>query len=220
MRGLAELRDINENPSAARKDDALFERNRNRERDLEQQRRHGQRVEARQAQNRDNRPSAAAKAAVGDLLAGLLIGAAIEDMLGSIAQDPPSHQDRIQPGIDQPPFIEFWADLNKQREWDGKPEALYKEARSLFNGGETPIGAMTFIGKQWDGLRAVPSKPVTYLGGERPAYHGEYREVTRLGVKWHKVLTINGDPVSYQIPEAAVNAAEYQRNKYVAPGNR
>jgi hypothetical protein len=111
----------------------------------------------------------------------------------------------------QPPFIAFWENLNETRLRSGQPEVLLKEARALFNGGETPVGAMTFIGKQWEGLRAVPSKPVSYLGGNRPAYHGEYREVTERGTVWHKVKHDDGEPVSYKIPEAAINAAEEVR---------
>lgn len=116
-------------------------------------------------------------------------------------------QDRIQPGIDQPPFLAFWHDLNARRERAGLPEAHYKEAKLLFEGGETPLGAMTFVGKQWEGLRAVPAKPVAYLGGHRPQYHGEHREITGKGTVWHKVTGPSG-PTPYACPEAALVAAK------------
>lgn len=118
-----------------------------------------------------------------------------------------SSQDRIQPGIDLPPFLNFWSSLNARRERAGLPEARYKEAKTLFEGGETPLGAMTFVGKQWDGLRAVPAKPVTYLGGTRPSYHGQHREITGTGTLWHTVTGPSG-PILYTCPEAALVAAK------------
>lgn len=160
---------------------------------------------------KDQRPKTSKLAAL-EALAGLVV-------LDALTAERPhshfTHMDRIQPGIDQPPFVEFWANLNASREAHGLPEALYKEARTLFNGGETPVGAMTFIGKQWDGLRAVPAEPVKYLGGARPAYHGQYRQTTRLGVKWHTVKD-HGQPKVFRIPEEAVTEAEKVRNYRVA----
>lgn len=137
------------------------------------------------------------------------------------AQNKPSRGDAIVAGIladladhifpqldiDQPPFINFWANINAARLSAGLPEALYKEARVLFLGGETPVGAMTFIGKQWDGLRAVPVEPVVFLGD----YLGEYRIVSDAGTFWHKV-TNHGVPVVFKAPEAAIKAAEKVRN--------
>jgi hypothetical protein len=93
--------------------------------------------------------------------------------------------------------------------WSKRQTLNYGQAKRLFSGGETPIGAITFIGKEWDGIRAVPAKPVEYLGGQRPIYHGEFRiENSDGSLTWFKVLsTTNGEPLSYPIPEAALTAA-------------
>lgn len=125
----------------------------------------------------------------------------------------PEHQERVHSAIDgAPPFIAFWEKLNDRLTGQGLPEANYGTARKAFKGGDTPIGSLTFIGKQWDGLRAVPAEPVEYLGGKRPAYHGEYRVVgADEGVVWHKVLNKHELPIAYAIPEAALTAAEQAR---------
>jgi hypothetical protein len=225
MRGIGEIHETNANPHhrsdehfGARRTDGP-DVNRSFESNLADVRRraqafHGERVEARQHQN-DPRPSKG-DIVVAAILADLAVGAIIDGIVNGPGRHGVQTQDRIQPGIDQPPFIEFWADLNERRERLGEPpEALYQEARTLFNGGETPVGAMTFVGKQWDGLRSVPAEPVKSLGGSRPAYHGEYREVTRHGVKWHKVVNDNDAPIQYKIPEAALCGAEHQRNERI-----
>lgn len=127
----------------------------------------------------------------------------------------PEHQERIHSAIDaQPPFLKFWQRLNDNLKENGYPEANYGAARAAFNGGATPIGSMTFIGKQWDGLRAVPAELVKYLGGHRPAYHGEYRVVTEGGTKWHKVVNSHDKPITYSIPEAALTAAEQAKKDH------
>jgi hypothetical protein len=115
-----------------------------------------------------------------------------------------------EPGTGRPtpfwptPFQKFWA------EHPGLNYDQIKEARA---GGKTPIGAITFIGKEWDSIRAVPAKPVEYLGGVRPAYHGEYRaEACDGSLSWVKVVNQNADPISYQIPEAALTAARARKN--------
>lgn len=82
-----------------------------------------------------------------------------------------------------------------------------------------PLGALTFIGKKWDGLRAVPATPVQYLGGSRPAYHGEYRERTEHGIVWHKVANGAAKVISYALPEAALVAANDQRDIYIKKEN-
>jgi hypothetical protein len=198
----------------------------------EQQRFHGTRVEARQAEQRaGGRPKADPHGdAIIDRLFGggarptktaaqiddLFFTALLLDLLASNSRKEPEPQERITPFDDANGLGPFWKRLNATLEARGKPEANYGEARTLFEGGETPVGAMTFIGKQWDGLRAVPAKPVTYLGGERPAYHGEYKEVTGLtGTVWHKVVNQNGDPIVYKLPEAAITAAEDQRARKI-----
>jgi hypothetical protein len=102
------------------------------------------------------------------------------------------------------PFHAFWA---KRGTLD------YDTAKRIFSGGATPIGAISFIGKEWDGIRAVPAKPVTYLGGERPAYHGQYRAEQKDGSQlWLSVTNSNDSPISYQIPEAALTAARARKN--------
>jgi hypothetical protein len=98
----------------------------------------------------------------------------------------------------EPPFLKFWQRLNDERAARGEPEAGYKTARDAFNGGPTPAGALTFIGKKWDGLRAVPA-------GSN--YHGEFRQVTEDGTVWHVVSDSFG-PRVYTTPEAALGAAD------------
>jgi hypothetical protein len=147
---------------------------------------------------------------VASLLADLALGAILATALGGR----PKHlgMEGIHSAIDaQSALLRFWQRLNDHCAEQGLPEADYKTAREAFNGGPTPIGAMTFIGKQWDGLRAVPAEPVKYLGGSRPAYHGEYKIVSPEGTVWHKVKS-HGEPIVYKIPEAAITAAEEVRN--------
>lgn len=116
----------------------------------------------------------------------------------------------IQCAIDVlPPFFNFWQTLNAKRVAAGGVEVGYGEARELFAGGPTPHGALTFIGKEFEGLRAVPVDPV----GDKPAYHGEYREVTGdKGTVWHKVLNNDQLPIVYTTPEHAINAAIWHRD--------
>lgn len=103
-----------------------------------------------------------------------------------------------------PPFETFWS----QRQ-----HLNYGEAKKLYAGGETPVGAITFVGKEWDGIRAVPAKPVAYLGGARPAYHGQFRVANLDGSHtWRTVINQNDDAISYQIPEAALTAARDRKN--------
>lgn len=116
----------------------------------------------------------------------------------------------------EPPFVKFWQKFNDEREARGEGEARYSEAKAAFLGGATPTGALTFVGKDWDGLRAVPAKPVKHLGGQRPAYHGEYREVTDNGTVWHKVTNELGLPIAYGLPEAALVNAKERRDEKVA----
>lgn len=222
MRGLDEIRKINENPDAYHasrgQPGVISDHERARRRD--QQRFHGERVDARQAQRNGEdaaRTATIQKAEVVKKLDELLFTAILLDILASAGPDEPEPQERIDP-IDnnEPPFFKFWAKLNAGLIASGKSEAGYRQAREAFSGGTTPVGALTFIGKQWDGLRAVPAKPVTELGGVRPAYHGEYRIVSDEGTCWHKVVNDDEGPIVYKIPEAAITAAEYVRNKNFA----
>lgn len=115
-----------------------------------------------------------------------------------------------------PPFMRFWKRLNSERVAAGEADVDYKTAHEAFDGGATPVGAMTFIGKQWNGLRAVPSVPVTVLGGTRPNYHAEYRVVSENdGTQWFKVRDDAGNIRLYEIPEAAITAAERVRNETI-----
>jgi hypothetical protein len=99
----------------------------------------------------------------------------------------------------EPPFLKFWQKLNDERAARGEPEAGYKIAREAFAGGPTPEGALTFIGKKWDGLRAVPASMETY--------HAEFRQVSADdGTVWHVVSDHTG-PISFPSPEAALGAA-------------
>jgi hypothetical protein len=147
----------------------------------------------------------------------LFFTALLADILASGKPKKLDVQDRIHSAIDaEPPFFKFWQKLNERLAEHGQPEAGYKVAREAFSGGPTPVGALTFIGKQWDGLRAVPAEPVKFLGGIRPAYHGEYRIVSNEGTVWHKVVNDSELPIVYKLPEAALTAAEHVRNKNFA----
>ncbi len=138
----------------------------------------------------------------------IFLTAFILDVIRNSDHKEPEHQERIHSAIDaQPPFIQFWERLNGGLLAAGKPEAGYGQAREAFLGGKTPVGSLTFVGKEWDGLRAVPAEPVKYLGGTRPVYHGEHREVTGHGTLWHKVINDTDEPIVYKLPEAALTAA-------------
>lgn len=120
-----------------------------------------------------------------------------QDLIGSAIDYHQSH-----------PFMVFWQGLINARGAD----VGYPEARALFEGGPTPVGALTFIGREFEGLRAIPADPDEYLGGKRPAYHGEYREVTVKGVIWHKVRNNSQLPIVYSTVEAALKAAMVYRD--------
>jgi hypothetical protein len=106
----------------------------------------------------------------------------------------------------QPPFIRFWAKLNDERNARGDDEATYKEAKEAFNGGPTPAGSLAFIGKEFDGLRAVPSKKLVE-GGK--SYHGEFRETQAdESIVWRVVHSQHG-PIEYSSPEAAIRGARH-----------
>ncbi len=241
MRGLEQIKHLNENPHEARRDDAIFAPRDSRE----TQRLHGERVEARQRQN-DERPAtghsdplsdldrshrastksdlalrlilndliggnpngAAAKTV--DLIGSLLVEDAVNKTVRTLADRPrvPSNflgMDGIHSAIDADlPFLTFWAKLNDERAARGEGEARYREAKEAFNGGATPSGALTFIGKDWDGTRAIPAAPVA---GHK-AYRGEFRQKTKDGNTVWRVVANNTDgPISYGTPEAALEGA-------------
>ena len=198
MRGLAEIIESNENPAA-------YHRNRepqhgftSREDRAEQQRFHGERVEARQAE----RDSASVRAETN----GLFFTALLLDILASSSGRPkaqPEHQERIHSALDaEPPFVKFWQKLNDSLEARDEPEATYGQAKRAFLGGATPVGALTFIGKDWDGLRAIPAPPTD----GKKTYHGEFRQVSDEGTIWRTVHSGHG-PIAYATPEAALNGA-------------
>lgn len=117
--------------------------------------------------------------------------------------------DGIHSAIDaKPDFLKFWQKLNDDRAAGGHGEALYKEAKLAFSGGETPVGALTFIGKEWEGLRAIPAK--TFEG--KKTYHGEFRSVAPEGnLIWNVVSNTNCAPIAYANAEAALNGARHAR---------
>lgn len=176
-----------------------------------------ERIEARQAKRRVARN--VINEVVGAIIAGDLISTIVA---ADKRQREPGFMDRLETSgtFEEPPFVKFWQKLNDQLKAAGKPEAGFSMAREAFLGGPIPVGAMTFVGKEWDGIRAVPATPVAYLGGTRPAYHGEYRSVTDDGTKWLKVVNKHDQPISYALPEAALIEAKDQRNETVSPKNR
>lgn len=122
----------------------------------------------------------------------------------------PPTQERIDP-IDenQPPFFRFWTKLNAGLKAAGKPDADHKTAMTAFEGGPTPVGALTFIGKEWDGIRAVPVQPAL-PGRLAPAYHGEFRQVSDEGTIWRTVHNHSG-PREFPSAEGALNGAKHAK---------
>lgn len=196
---------------------------------------HGARVEARQAERRDARFFATHRGDAGTLLRGDETGG-IDDLLARLSGRPkrtaqddvsetlfalallgiladttrkePAPQERIDPiDANLPPLFQFWNRLNTELEAAGKPHADYKTARTAFSGGATPEGSLTFIGKDWEGLRAIPGKD---LVNGRVAYNGQFREVSEQGTVWRTVHSLHG-PVAFASPEAALNSAKLAR---------
>lgn len=238
MRGHEEIKDINENPHRHQVD-GTFDEGHDRSYDFESNKRLVAELRAKEraraglppssiapSANEQRRPlfaegrhERAGKAALVKNLDDTFFTLLLLDLLAAGARTQPKHEERIESAIDvQPdtPFFAFWKRLNAELTERGKPEAGYQTARQAFNGGATPIGALTFIGKDFEGLRAVPAQPVAYLGGTRPSYHGEIREVSEAGTKWSKVVNSHGDPILYTIPEAALTAARELRNTIAA----
>lgn len=175
---------------------------------------HGERVEARQRINgqpfNDQKPSKG-DAAVAGILADLAVGAIIDSILGG-PRVAPRHLglEGIHSAIDaEPPFLKFWQKLNDHRAEQGLDEAGYGEAKSAFLGGKTPLGSLTFIGKEWDGVRAVPTK--AYEG--RKSYRGEFRQVSDNGTVWRTVHSSSGE-IAYASPEAALAGALTAKNHF------
>ncbi len=123
---------------------------------------------------------------------------------------PPAPMENIHSAIDAPPetpFFKFWAKLNKRLAETGYVEADYGQAKEAFNGGKTPDGSLTFVGKDWDGLRAVPAHPTN----GKKTYHGEFRQVSDEGTVWRSVANGGGLPIAYGTAEAALHGARHAK---------
>lgn len=113
----------------------------------------------------------------------------------------------IHSAIDaQPPFLKFWQKLNDERDAKNLGEASYGEAKQAFTGGPTPVGALTFVGKDWDGLRAIPA---TSPHGR--TYHGEFRQTLIDGSSVWRLVASQSGTIAYATPEAALNGARHAR---------
>ena len=147
------------------------------------------------------------EAIVAGILADLFIDAALESVLNP--RPAPRHlgMEGIHSAIDaEPPFPKFWQKLNDDAAAHGRPELGYGQAKEAFLGGPTPAGALTFIGKEYDGLRAIPAKP--YDGHK--TYYGEFRQVSDNGTIWRTVHNPHG-PIGYASPEAALYGARHAK---------
>jgi hypothetical protein len=114
-----------------------------------------------------------------------------------------THQDGVDFAIEGNPFVKFWRKLNDNRVARGLPELMYGEAKRSFEGGATPDGAITFVGGDWNGLRAVPVNSTD----DKRTYHGEFRETTAEGnMVWRRVHNEYG-PIAFKTAEAALHGA-------------
>jgi hypothetical protein len=147
------------------------------------------------------------EAIVAGILADLFIDAALESVLNPRPAPRHSGMEGIHSAIDaEPPFPKFWQKLNDDAAAHGRPELGYGQAKEAFLGGPTPAGALTFIGKEYDGLRAIPAKP--YDGHK--TYYGEFRQVSDNGTIWRTVHNPHG-PIGYASPEAALYGARHAK---------
>jgi hypothetical protein len=185
MHGLAEIREMNENPHEPRLDDTMFG---GRHRDHDRAKINGSQEEsADEAEH--------AEIDINDIFAGLLIAGMGGSALSILRQK--AKRDTLNS-----PLMKFWDKLNRQRLNAGRPEALYKEAREIFNGGPTPAGALTFVGD--DGIRAIPATPY----GGRAAYHGEFREDLADGSTMWRTVHSHSGAICYTTAEAALKGAK------------
>lgn len=198
MRGLEEIKQINENPGAH--------------------------FAAREPQHFG---PGSGKHENSETLAGLFVLAALLDTMGvpvpstlsvprTLADRPRQHaegrrhlgMDGILSAIDaQPPFLKFWQKLNDDLSSKGLDEAGYKQAKEAFIGGPTPAGALTFIGSEWNGLRAVPSDGAA----PRKSYHGEFRQAASDGSAVWRTVASQAGLIEYTAPEAALSGARHAR---------
>jgi len=147
------------------------------------------------------------------LLLDILASAKKETEAGGRPKEP-EPQERIEPIVDnkEPPFFNFWNKLNSELTAKGLPEAGYKQARDAFSGGKTPDGALTFIGSDWEGVRAVPA--TSHRSGQATSYHGEFREVSDNGTFWHVVANKHSKSIAYETAEYALKAAKRAKTDF------
>jgi hypothetical protein len=146
------------------------------------------------------RPTRAEEKSKRERAADIFFTAMLLDIIAHATGGEPPTQERIDP-IDenQPPFFRFWKKLNAGLAAAGKPDTDHRTAMTAFEGGPTPVGALTFIGKQWDGIRAVPT-------GYANGYNGEFRQVTEDGTIWRMVHSHTG-PREFTSAEGALYSA-------------
>lgn len=216
MRGISEINEANEHPH--HRSSEMFGVGRHTEgSDVNRSFESNMADKLRREGNGGERSPNKGETVVAGILADLFIGAAIESILTprtladrSRLNDKGSRflgMDGIHSAIDgEPPFLKFWQKLNDERAARGEPEAGYHTAKEAFTGGPTPDGALTFIGKDYDGLRAVPAKP---HDGHR-TYHGEFRQVSDAGTIWRTVHSTHG-PIAYATAEAALYGARHAK---------
>ena len=195
------------------------------------QKTHGERVEARQRERAfrpdpyvsldenpgelmarlSKRPTRAEEEAKIKHAADAFLTALLLDLITHDDRPEPAPQDRIDL-IDNnvPPFFRFWQKLNAGLNAAGKPDADHQTAMTAFEGGPTPIGALTFIGKQWDGIRAVPG-PGHDDTRVPMSYYGEFREVSDNGTVWRVVANKHGRNIAYSSVEGALTAAKHAK---------
>lgn len=114
-----------------------------------------------------------------------------------------------EPGFDPSPFGRYWAKLNEGLSAAGKENATYAHAREAFTGGATPDGALTFIGKDWEGLRAIPAAK---LDNGRVGYRAQFREEQRDGSLVWRTVHSQHDAIKYVSVEGALIGAKSARN--------
>jgi hypothetical protein len=212
MRGLHELHETNENPH--HRSDEIFGGRRTDSADVNRSFESNLADKMRREQGHPTKDEALVAGLFADFLGGLIVDQAINNLARSLtaghkaAGYHPGVQDRVHSAIDaEPPFLKFWLRLNEERAARGEGEAFYKEAKEAFLGGPTPVGALTFVGKEWDGVRAVPMK--AYEG--RKSYRGEFRQVSDNGTVWRTVHSSSGE-IAYASPEAALAGALTAKN--------
>jgi hypothetical protein len=118
------------------------------------------------------------------ILTDLVMGAAIKSILFSPG---PACLDEDEPE----------ADAAAEDDPEDDPEDEVEAAAPA------PVGSLTFIGKDFEDLRAIPAP----LHDGHRAYHGEFRH----GSVWRTVHS-SGGAISYASPEAAIFGARNAKN--------